>query len=240
MMIYWHVERKNVCIYSQLTSCSSSEVAAMIEGLLRHCTDTEIHMALSRIHGGLRGGHAPSLVQFALVSLRESLGRRSSTASGAPRRRAANSLSGNRGTDSIDGRLWRCPVRGIHDRRVVAARADPPPAVRPRLGRRRGAGPGLLPGTASALSPESLTNSLLASGFMESRSPTGRGRVLRLPQGAVPQGTKNTSERPRLSEEWRAYGALSRSRCGSSDRCWRWQASHPPTTLPKSPALCDQ
>ncbi|MCX3290171.1 Tn3 family transposase [Streptomyces sp. NEAU-H22] len=35
-MIYWHVERKNVCIYSQLKSCSSSEVAAMIEGLLRH------------------------------------------------------------------------------------------------------------------------------------------------------------------------------------------------------------
>jgi TnpA family transposase len=29
-----------VCIYSQLKSCSSSEVAAMIEGLLRHCTDT--------------------------------------------------------------------------------------------------------------------------------------------------------------------------------------------------------
>ncbi|WSS05511.1 Tn3 family transposase [Microbispora sp. NBC_01189] len=35
VMIYWHVERKNVCIYSQLKSCSSSEVAAMIEELLR-------------------------------------------------------------------------------------------------------------------------------------------------------------------------------------------------------------
>ncbi|MCX4625297.1 transposase [Streptomyces sp. NBC_01443] len=32
VMIYCHVERKNVCIYSQLKSCSSSEVAAMIEG----------------------------------------------------------------------------------------------------------------------------------------------------------------------------------------------------------------
>ena len=29
-----------MCIYSQLKCCSSSEVAAMIEGLLRHCTDT--------------------------------------------------------------------------------------------------------------------------------------------------------------------------------------------------------
>ncbi|WUB67814.1 transposase [Streptomyces sp. NBC_00582] len=42
VMIYWHGERKNVCIYSQLKSSSSSEVAALIEGLLRHCTNTEI------------------------------------------------------------------------------------------------------------------------------------------------------------------------------------------------------
>lgn len=42
VMIYWHVEQKNVCIYPQLKSCSSSEVAAMIEGLLRHCRDTGI------------------------------------------------------------------------------------------------------------------------------------------------------------------------------------------------------
>ena len=32
VMIYWHVEKKSACIYSQLKSCSSSEVAAMIEG----------------------------------------------------------------------------------------------------------------------------------------------------------------------------------------------------------------
>ena len=32
VMIYWHVERGSVCIYSQLKTCSSSEVAAMIEG----------------------------------------------------------------------------------------------------------------------------------------------------------------------------------------------------------------
>ncbi len=35
-MIYWHVSRKSTCIYSQLKSCSSSEAAAMIEGVLRH------------------------------------------------------------------------------------------------------------------------------------------------------------------------------------------------------------
>ncbi|MFE5560211.1 Tn3 family transposase [Streptomyces sp. NPDC056544] len=51
VMIYWHVERKNVCIYSQLKSCSSSEVAAMIEGLLRHCTDAEIESNYVDTHG---------------------------------------------------------------------------------------------------------------------------------------------------------------------------------------------
>jgi TnpA family transposase len=42
VMIYWHVEKKAACIYSQLKRCSSSEVASMIEGVLRHCTDMEI------------------------------------------------------------------------------------------------------------------------------------------------------------------------------------------------------
>ena len=41
-MIYWHVEKKSVCIYSQLKTCSSSEVAAMMEELLRNCTDMKI------------------------------------------------------------------------------------------------------------------------------------------------------------------------------------------------------
>jgi TnpA family transposase len=39
IMVYWHVEKKALCIYSQIKRCSSSEVAAMIEGVLRHATD---------------------------------------------------------------------------------------------------------------------------------------------------------------------------------------------------------
>src|SRR5260370_39452712 len=50
-MIYWDGERKSVCIYSQLKSCSSSEVAAMIEGLLRHCTSAEIQKNYVDTHG---------------------------------------------------------------------------------------------------------------------------------------------------------------------------------------------
>ncbi len=50
-MIYWHVERKSLCIYSQLRACSSSEVAAMIEGLVRHCTDMTVERNYVDSHG---------------------------------------------------------------------------------------------------------------------------------------------------------------------------------------------
>jgi TnpA family transposase len=51
VMIYWHVEKHSTCIYSQLRRCSSSEVAAMIEGVLRHCTDMEIQRQYVDSHG---------------------------------------------------------------------------------------------------------------------------------------------------------------------------------------------
>src|SRR5258708_33519200 len=50
-MIYWHVEKKSTCIYSQLKSCSSSEVASMVEGVLRHCTSAEIQKNYVDTHG---------------------------------------------------------------------------------------------------------------------------------------------------------------------------------------------
>lgn len=34
-MVYWHVERKSVCIHSQVTSTTASEAASMIEALPR-------------------------------------------------------------------------------------------------------------------------------------------------------------------------------------------------------------
>jgi TnpA family transposase len=51
VMIYWHVERKSTCIYSQLKTCSSSEVAAMIEGVLRHCTEMSVDKQYVDSHG---------------------------------------------------------------------------------------------------------------------------------------------------------------------------------------------
>jgi TnpA family transposase len=62
VMIYWHVERGRACIYSQLESCSSSEVAAMIEGSLRHCTDAQIEANDTDTHGA-------SVVGFAFTEL---------------------------------------------------------------------------------------------------------------------------------------------------------------------------
>jgi TnpA family transposase len=62
VMIYWHVERKSVCVYSQLKTCSSSEVAAMMEGLLRHGTSAELEANYTDTHGA-------SIVGFAFCYL---------------------------------------------------------------------------------------------------------------------------------------------------------------------------
>jgi len=62
VMIYWHVDRKALCVYSQLKSCSSSEVAAMIEGLLRHQSNMEID-------GNYVDSHGQSEIGFAFTEL---------------------------------------------------------------------------------------------------------------------------------------------------------------------------
>ncbi len=51
VMIYWHTDKKSACVYSQLKTCLSSEVAAMMEGVLRHCTDMEIDRNYVDTHG---------------------------------------------------------------------------------------------------------------------------------------------------------------------------------------------
>src|SRR5260221_8520041 len=51
ILIYWHVEKGAMCIYSQLKSCSSSEVAAMIEGVLHHCTTMQVERNYVDTHG---------------------------------------------------------------------------------------------------------------------------------------------------------------------------------------------
>ena len=62
VMIYWHVERKSLGIHSQLKSPSSSEVASMIQGVLRHCTELEVDRQYVDSHG-------QSVVAFAFTKL---------------------------------------------------------------------------------------------------------------------------------------------------------------------------
>ncbi len=51
VMVYWHVEKNAACIYSQFKRVSSSEAAAMIEGVLRHCTEMEVNRQYVDSHG---------------------------------------------------------------------------------------------------------------------------------------------------------------------------------------------
>jgi TnpA family transposase len=74
-MIYWHVERRSVCVYSQLKQCSASEVAAMIEGVLHHCTSAEVERNYVDTHGASVVGFAFShLLGFKLLPRLKNIG----------------------------------------------------------------------------------------------------------------------------------------------------------------------
>ena len=62
VLIYWHVERKSMAVHSQLLTCSASEVAAMIEGAIRHGTTMEIE-------GNYTDSHGQSEIGFGLTRL---------------------------------------------------------------------------------------------------------------------------------------------------------------------------
>jgi TnpA family transposase len=62
VLAYWHVETGAVCLYSQLRSFSFSEVAAMIQGLIRH--DTEM-----RVEKNFVDSHGQSEIAFAFCHL---------------------------------------------------------------------------------------------------------------------------------------------------------------------------
>ena len=57
-MIYWHVDRKSLCIHSQLKSPASSEVASMMHGVLHHCTEMDVDRQYVDSHGQSTVGFA--------------------------------------------------------------------------------------------------------------------------------------------------------------------------------------
>ncbi|ATO83544.1 hypothetical protein ACWT_4129 [Actinoplanes sp. SE50] len=62
VLIYWHVERKSMAIHSQLINCTASEVAAMVEGAMRHGTTMEVE-------GNYVDSHSQSEVGFGITRL---------------------------------------------------------------------------------------------------------------------------------------------------------------------------
>ena len=76
VMVYWHVEKKQLCIHSQLTTCSASEVAAMLQGLLHHDTDVEIEANITDTHGAsIVGFGFCELLGFKLMPRFKQIGR---------------------------------------------------------------------------------------------------------------------------------------------------------------------
>lgn len=51
IMIYWHVDTKSAVIHSQIKTCLSSEVGAMITGVLRHDTKMNMNKTYVDTHG---------------------------------------------------------------------------------------------------------------------------------------------------------------------------------------------
>ena len=67
VMIYWHVDKKSLCIYSQLKDCTSSEVGSMLKGIIDHDTDMDINRVFVDTHGQSVIGFAVSyLLDFGL------------------------------------------------------------------------------------------------------------------------------------------------------------------------------
>jgi TnpA family transposase len=58
IMIYWHVDTKSMVVHSQIKTCLSSEVGAMITGVLRHDTKMNMNKAYADTHGQSTVGFA--------------------------------------------------------------------------------------------------------------------------------------------------------------------------------------
>jgi TnpA family transposase len=60
--VYWHVEEKYVVVHCQVLKASASEVAAMVEGAVRHGT-------AMKLEGNYTDTHSQSLIGFGITRL---------------------------------------------------------------------------------------------------------------------------------------------------------------------------
>lgn len=62
ILVYWHIEKGSMAIHSQLLNCTASEVAAAIEGMMRHATTMQAE-------GNYVDSHGQSEIGFGLTRL---------------------------------------------------------------------------------------------------------------------------------------------------------------------------
>ncbi len=62
IMAYWHVDKKALCISSQIMKCGASEIAAMLAGIIHHATNAKVDNHSTDTHG-------QSLIAFAFAYL---------------------------------------------------------------------------------------------------------------------------------------------------------------------------
>lgn len=75
VMIYWHVNDQYICVYSQLKTCTSSEVASMLQGVINQETDMDIESQYVDSHGKSELGFALSyLEKFDLLPRYKTIG----------------------------------------------------------------------------------------------------------------------------------------------------------------------
>lgn len=75
VMIYWHLNKNHICIFSQLKNCTSSEVASMLNGILNHKTSLDVEGQCVDTHGQSYIGFALSfLLGFDLLPRIKNIG----------------------------------------------------------------------------------------------------------------------------------------------------------------------
>lgn len=62
ILAYWHVDRKALCVSSQISRCSTSEIAPMLYGIIHHSSDAKVKNHSTDTHG-------QSLIAFAFAKL---------------------------------------------------------------------------------------------------------------------------------------------------------------------------
>lgn len=75
IMVYWHVDKKSLCVYSQIKTCASSEIVSMIEGIIHHATDAKVTKSYVDSNGQSLVAFAFSyLLNFALLPRLKGIG----------------------------------------------------------------------------------------------------------------------------------------------------------------------